>query len=147
MVEPYSLKYQMRRDGVEREYFFAHKVSGGGSGPGMRSFTADRMESVENTDIKFELQHPIELSKAGEMPENRYLFDPNKPVRQPKPRARSGIFGARAFSSSIRYKYKCGYCGKTFTKSKQSPSLGPHKAPGGSQCSGRTGYYVGSSYS
>ena len=142
LVGPYSLKYQTRRDGVEREYFFAHKVSGGSSAPGCKMFTADRMESIENTDLKFEPEYPIELSKAGEMPENRYLFDPNKPVRAPKPRTRMSNVG-----STIKYQYRCMYCGRTFTKSTQTSSLGSHKAPGGFQCSSRTGYYVGTKYS
>jgi hypothetical protein len=136
----------VRKDGVEREYFFAHKVSGGSSAPGCKMFTADRMESIENTDLKFEPEYPIELSKAGEMPENRFLFDPNKPARAPKPRSRVGVFGVRSVRSSTKYKYKCGYCGKTFTKNLQNSSLGPHKMPGGWQCSGRTGYYVETVY-
>ena len=43
LVEPYSLKYQQRRDGVEREYFFAYKLSGGVSGPGIRTFVPEHM--------------------------------------------------------------------------------------------------------
>lgn len=142
LVEPYSLKYQMRRDGVEREYFFAHKVSGGSTGPGIRTFTADRMEVIENTERKFEPRHPIELSKAGEMPENRYLFDPNKPAREPRARMRT-----RSVGPKLKYIYRCGYCGKKFTKTKQDLSLGAHKGRGGYPCGGRYGYYVGTKYS
>jgi predicted nucleotidyltransferase component of viral defense system len=142
LVEPYSLKYQMRRDGVEREYFFAHKVSGGSTGPGIRTFTADRMEAIENTDQQFEPRHQIELSKAGEMPENRYLFDPNKPARTPRSPLRVRSSGPR-----IKYIYRCSYCGRQFTKTSQDPSLGVHKGRGGYACSGRHGYYVGTRYS
>ncbi len=142
LIEPYSLKYQMRRDGVEREYFFAHKISGGSTGQGMRSFTADRMEAIENTDEEFEPRYPIELSKAGEMPENRYLFDPNKPMRAPRSR-----LGFRRRMSRLKYTYRCASCGKQVTKTTQSPTIGPHKGPGGYPCSGRRGYFVGSKYS
>ena len=141
LVEPYSLKYQMRRDRVEREYFFAHKVSGGSTGPGIRTFTADRMEAIENTDQEFEPRHPIELSKAGEMPENRYLFDPNRPLRAPRSRLR-----VRSSVPRLKYRYRCPLCGKQFTKTTQSPAIGVHKGHGGYACSGRHGYYIGSHY-
>jgi hypothetical protein len=142
LVEPYSLKYQTRRDGVEREYFFTYKVSGGATEPGIRTFTADRMEAIENTDRKFEPRHAIELSKAGEMPENRYLFDPNKPIWAP--RARLGIGRQRP---RLKYTYRCTSCGKQVTKTTQSATIGPHKSPGGYACSSRRGYFVGSRYS
>jgi predicted nucleotidyltransferase component of viral defense system len=136
LVEPYALKYQIRSDGVEREYFYTFKVSGGGSGPGIRTFTADRMELVANTHEKFDPRYPIELSKAGELPENRFLFDPNRPTRSPRPRMRST-------GSRLKYVYCCIYCGRSFTKTRQNPSLGVHKGRGGYPCGSRSGYYVG----
>src|SRR5262249_53297690 len=105
LVEPYSLKYQQRRDGVEREYFFAYKLSGGESAPGIRSFVPEHMESIENTETKFEPRRQIELSKAGEMPENRYLFDPNKPARSP--RTGYGVRARRARNLGPRYVFRC----------------------------------------
>jgi predicted nucleotidyltransferase component of viral defense system len=142
IVEPYSLKYQMRRDGVAREYFFAHKVSGGSSAPGIKMFTADRMQSVDNTEQTFEPQYQIEMSKAGEMPEKPYLFDPNKPLRAPKRTTRTRYVGPR-----LKYIYRCSYCGKQFTKTTQSSALGAHKTKGGNACGGRSGYFVESRYS
>jgi hypothetical protein len=142
IVEPYSLKYQMRRDGVAREYFFAHKQSGGSSAPGIKMFTADRMQSVETTEQTFEAQYQIEMSKAGEMSEKPYLFDPNRPLGAPGRTRRRRYVGTR-----VKFTYRCTYCGKQFTKTTQSPALGAHKTKGGNACGGRTGYFVGSRYS
>ena len=79
IVEPYSLKYLEKRDGEQQEYFFfVFNRSGGSSPPGIRSLLPRGLQHIENTDEKFTSQFPIELSKAGEMPENRYLFDPQQ---------------------------------------------------------------------
>ena len=91
IVEPYSLKYLQRKDGAEREYFYVFNKSGGDNEPGVRCFVAEKIESIENTDEKFTPQFPIELSKAGETPENPYLFDPNRPTPAPRPRRTSGL--------------------------------------------------------
>jgi hypothetical protein len=134
IVEPYSLKYQQRRDGIEREYFFAWKLSGGASAPGIRMFTADNMQAIENTNVEFKPRYQTELSKAGEMPENRYLFDPNKPDR---------TLRLRRFSNGPKYIYQCSHCGKRFTRSSRNSNLHSHKSPGGSTCYGSYGVYIG----
>ncbi len=84
VIEPYSLKYLQRKDGAQREYFYAYNRSGGSSSPGVRCFVADNFESIKNTDEKFKPRFQIELSKAGETPENPYFFDPNRPTRSPR---------------------------------------------------------------
>jgi DNA-directed RNA polymerase subunit RPC12/RpoP len=138
MVEPYSLKYLMRRDGVEREYLYVYNRMGGVHGPGIRCFVAEGIEAIENTEEKFEPRYPIELSKSGERPVNPYLFDPNRPVRDPGHGIRS--------SYGPRYIYKCSFCGKQFTKSTPRGNLQPHKNKDGYPCSGRYGYYVDTRY-
>jgi hypothetical protein len=145
MVEPYSLKYQQRRDGIEREYFFAYKVSGGESAPGIKMFVPEHMQSVENTETKFEPRNQIELSKAGEMPEDRYLFDPNKPVRAPR---RTGIARVRTPRTSFgpTYVFRCSVCGKTFRKKNYDSSLNTHKGKSGYQCYGSYGIYITTKY-
>jgi predicted nucleotidyltransferase component of viral defense system len=143
LVEPYSLKYQQRRDGVEREYFFGYKLSGGESEPGIKMFIAENMQSAENTDFKFEPRHQIELSKAGEMPEDHYLFDPNKPARAPRTK---GLVRRRSQpTTTVKYIFKCGTCGKRFTKTSYSASLGTHKNKSGFPCFGY-GIYVSTKY-
>jgi len=140
LVEPYSLKYQQRRDGMEREYFFAYKLSGGESASGIKMFTADNMASIENTDTTFTPRFQIELSKAGEMPENRYLFDPNRPLRQPRARRSSGV-------SRMKYLFRCSSCRKQFTRSTHDSTLRPHKNKSGFPCYGTYGIYLGTRYS
>jgi predicted nucleotidyltransferase component of viral defense system len=146
VVEPYSLKYLQRKDGIEREYLYVYNRIGGESPPGIRCFIAERIESIENTEESYEPRYPIELSKAGEMPENPYLFDPNRPARAPRPRRKSI---AKAFGKSSlgpKYVYQCSYCGKKFSKSTNNSNLRPHKDKNGYPCGGRYGYYVDTKY-
>ncbi len=149
IVEPYALKYMQRKDGQEREYFYVYNRSGGANEPGIRCFVPENIQSIENTEEKFEPRALIELSKAGEMPENRYLFDPNRPTPAPRQRAVRSVGGIRTprrASSGIKYVYKCNSCGKTSIKTKMDGNLRPHKTKSGYPCSGRYGYYVGTRY-
>lgn len=143
IVEPYSLKYLKVKSGEWYEYFYAYNRTGGKSEPGMRSFLPGPLESIENTDEKFELKYPIEVSKAGEIPENPYLFDPNKPIK-------ARVSSARVLRSQtarrLRYSFKCSVCGKRFTRNDHNPSLNPHKGKGGYSCYGTYGVYVGTKY-
>lgn len=150
LVEPYSLKYLQSRAGDQKEYLFVYNVSGGSSPPGMRSLVSERVESIENTEEKFEPRYPIELCKSGERPENPYLFDPNKPAKAPRASRRTLLGRAvrsRRAVSGIKYIYQCTSCGFRSTKSTQSSALGPHKRKGSSYpCAGRSGYYVATRY-
>lgn len=142
VVEPYSLKYLQRSDGVEREYLYAFNRSGGENQPGIRMFVADNIESIQNTDEKFVPRFLIELSKSGELPKKRYLFDPNKPA--PAPRFR---VSRKRIGKGLRYIYTCTYCGRRFARSSQNSSLKPHKDKRGYSCGGRYGSYSGTRYS
>lgn len=65
LVEPYSLAYKVRKDGVGREYFYVYSVQGGRTGgEGIRSYTQDKMTSIKLTDRKFEPRYAIELTKS-----------------------------------------------------------------------------------
>jgi hypothetical protein len=142
-VEPYSLKYLIRKDGNAREYFYGYNCSGG-SGQGIRCFVADKVEKIENTEKTFQPRFLIELSKAGEKPNKPFLFDPNRPVSAPK---RKSIFGVRRRKLyGPKYTYQCSYCGKKFTRSVNSSSLNAHKDKNGYPCPGRRGYYVSAQY-
>jgi len=133
LVEPYSLRYMRRRDGQEMEYFYVYDRTGRGSGPGVKSFVPKNLTAIEATEEIFEPRFPVELSKAGEYPEDRYLFDPNKPLKQPK---------SRANRNGPRYIYQCSFCGKKFSRSSMTSTLNPHKNKDGWACSGRHGFYV-----
>jgi predicted nucleotidyltransferase component of viral defense system len=143
IIEPYSLKYLQRKDGLEQEYLYVYNCKGGENQPGIRCFISGRIESIENTGEKFEPRYPIELSKAGEKPENPYLFDPNKPIHIP--RLSYGRISRRV-SFGSKYVYQCNFCGKKFTKSTSSGNLRPHKDKNGYPCAGRYGYYVDTKY-
>ena len=74
MVEPYSLKYKIRQDGIGREYFYAYDTTGGRSGTlSIKSFLSDKIDSLENTSEEFEPRFLIELSKAGEYQDRTYF--------------------------------------------------------------------------
>jgi predicted nucleotidyltransferase component of viral defense system len=134
IVEPYSLKYLQKKGGESREYFYVFNRSGGSNPPGIRSLLPKGMELIENTDEKFIPQFPIELCKAGELPEKKYLFDPNRPTPA-RPQKRTS-------RNRIRYIYQCKYCGRKFTKTKMNGSLNEHKDKFGNRCGGRYGTYV-----
>jgi len=146
LVEPYALKYQQKRDGTEREYLYVYNLSGGEHEPGMRSFIAENVQSIENTEEKFipRAGYPVELSKAGELPENPYLFDPNKPLKQPRRRLSLGLNVKRSSTFyGLKYIFKCVSCGKKFTRSSYNGTLNPHKGKSGYPCYGGYGVYVG----
>jgi predicted nucleotidyltransferase component of viral defense system len=133
LVEPYSLRYLQRRDGHETEYFYVYDRTGGKSGPGIKALVPKNLTAIEITPEKFEPRFPVELSKAGEMPDDHYLFDPNKPSKpESKSRDRSGP----------QYVYRCSYCGKEFKRDRMAGTLNPHKNKNGYPCSGRHGIYV-----
>lgn len=139
MIEPYSLKYKEKKDGAQREYFYLYNRTGGDSPPGMRSFLPSGFESIENTDEKFTPRCLIELSKAGDILKDRFLFDPNKPEKSPRPKPH------RSFSR-IKYIYKCIYCGRNFPKNKRDANLKAHKSKNRYNCNGRRGYYIDTKY-
>lgn len=143
VIEPYALKYQQRRDGTEREYLYVYNVSGGNNPPGWRQFVAENVQSIENTDDKFEPRdgYPIEISKSGELPEKPYLFDPNKPEKPVR------IYGnARSSKRSyfgIKYIYRCSVCGKKFTRTSFGGTIRGHKNKNSYPCYGTYGIYLG----
>lgn len=153
MVEVYALKYMQPRGRDPKEYLYVYNCSGGGNAPGWRQFVSENLQSIENTDDVFEPQYPIELSKAGETPENPYLFDPNKPTKAPRVRRVKSIFSSPArrrvssFSGGLKYSYQCSVCGKKFTKRSMDSTIGRHKSKGGYyDCSGTFGVYLGTKY-
>jgi predicted nucleotidyltransferase component of viral defense system len=138
IVEPYSLAFKRRKDGVAQEYFYAWDRTGGRSGgPGVRSFLQAGVQAIENTDEVFEPRFEVELRKAGE-PRSADFF--------------SGGWGhIRQFSSSTRqrtrattrrYVIQCSYCGKRFYRSQPTTRLNPHKDGYGNRCYGRVGVRV-----
>ena len=62
LVEPYRIQYYVRKsDGLGSEYFLGYDTTGGNSGPGLKTFFCDRIESARATNIPFRPRRPIEL--------------------------------------------------------------------------------------
>ncbi len=140
-VEPYSLAYKRRQDGVAQEYFYAWDRSGGSSGePGIRAFLNPKVQHLEATDISFETRFPIELAKAGEVIGSGYFQDRFGGGRTSRPSVRSVLSGGR--SSGRTYVIECPYCSKRFRRKTRSTTLRLHKDKSGYPCSGRRGYLV-----
>ncbi len=148
-VEPYSLVYKKRQDGVAQEYFYGWDQTGGiDSEPGIKMFLSPRIESIETTDIPFDPQFSIELKKAGEIPDKSYFgkpFGSSRP-RKTTPRIRSKRPFRRLASfnraSGLTYIIQCTVCDKKFRRKKMTSRLNKHKDKYGNQCYGRTGYLV-----
>jgi len=132
-VEPYSLKYKTRKNGIGREYLYVYDRSGGRKhGPGIKSFVHQKIEEIKNTDQEFEPRFEIELSKAGQFFKERFF--------QGSPQRRLGSISRRR--SSARYVIECPVCGKRFYRQKYSTKLNPHKDPYGNRCFGKHGMLV-----
>jgi len=144
LVEPYSLTYKTRKDGVSREYLYVHDLTGGrNSGPGIKAFVHPKIQSLENTDTKFEPRHEMELSKAGDIPQSPYFARPS--TRSAFDFSLRGLGRRRSSSRSLYqqiYMIHCPYCGKQFRRTKYDTKLNPHKDRYGNRCFGTIGYIV-----
>ena len=66
-MEPYSLLFKRRRDGVAQEYFYGWDRTGGhSSGPGIKAMVRGGIQSLKVTNEHFEPRFPVELRKAGD---------------------------------------------------------------------------------
>ena len=127
LVEPYSLAYKTRKDGLSQEYFYAwDRIGGRTSGPGIKTFVHSKIQSLNNTDIKFEPRFEVELSRVGEYSHKMYF------------QGRHGFRRLQAFSEA-RFVYECPVCSKHFYRKQANPRLNPHKDQYGNQCFGRVG--------
>lgn len=152
-VEPYSLAYKRRKDGVAREYFYAwDRVGGRSKKPGIRTFLNPDIENLDVLEETFEPRFEIELAKAGEAPKKGYFqksFGDTRPKRV-SPRRRTGRSRRTAFASGggyITYVIQCPFCGKRFNHKTNSTKLNKHKTPDGWDCAARTGYLVDQRFS
>ena len=75
MVEPYSLKYKVRKiDGVGQEYFYGYDRTGGlNTGESIKAFLSEKIEDIDNTTENFEPRFLVEISKAGELGDKPYF--------------------------------------------------------------------------
>lgn len=136
MVEPYSLVFKQRKDGVAQEYFYGYDTTGGhSSGPSIKSFMQGGIQRLENTEIKFAPRYTVELAKAGDVENVGYFarpFGASRPLMRPRARVSVGP----------TYRIQCPYCSKTFARKKPSTRLNEHKDDYGNRCYGRVGIRV-----
>jgi hypothetical protein len=129
-IEPYSL----RRTQAGNILLHAFDVNKSGH----RSYTVNEITGASTTNQLFVPRYAIELSPHG-------------PVHiAPAASRRSGL-STRRIRSSLRgggptYVYECSYCGKRFSRKRQTSRLNPHKDKHGNPCSGRTGSCVDTRY-
>lgn len=138
LVEPYSLVFKRRKDGVGQEYFYFHdRVGGHTTGPGTKQFVHSKISRLENTDEQFEPRYEVELAKAGEHGRNTYF---SKPFGGNRLGARRPA--RRSFSAGVSYTIQCPHCGKRFHRSSYTTTLNQHRDKYGNPCFGRVGYHV-----
>jgi len=141
LVEPYSLTFKRRQDGVGREYFYAWDRSGGSSGQvGIKSFLAEKVQSVSLTEEQFEPRYLIELSKN----DGGYFGRPYFGSLPSPPLLRSTSLPRRRKSSGygMDYTVECPYCGKRFKRTSYDTKLNEHKDKYGNRCFGRVGHML-----
>lgn len=140
IVEPYSLVYKRRQDGVGQEYFYVYDRTR----QGIRCFLHEKIQLIKNTNEEFEPQFSVELSKMGEFGDRQYFG---------KSFSRSHVTSKRRKPYSFRYGFEifyiiqCPYCLKEFKRSKFSTTLRKHKDQFGNQCYSRRGVLLRQDYS
>ncbi|MET0116023.1 MAG: nucleotidyl transferase AbiEii/AbiGii toxin family protein [Sedimenticola sp.] len=149
LVEPYDLAFKVRRDGVAREYLYAYDTVGGtSSGPGLKTFVSENVQSIETTDIEFEPRFDIETNKSGSAESVSRFEGAGRAVssnpfgaRRARPRSRRPSKPA-SIGFGIEYKVECPYCGKQFKRKKMDTKLNKHKDKYGNPCYGKIGFLV-----
>jgi predicted nucleotidyltransferase component of viral defense system len=137
LVEPSSLAFKRTKAGVAQEYWYAWDVTGGNSGPGIKTFCNYDVVDMQMTDQTFEPRFPIELSKAGAPAETGY-FSGNLGGRRSVGSTRRVVRGRSARTFVVQ----CGACGKQFSRKTMSTRLNDHKDKYGNRCFGRVGYRI-----
>jgi predicted nucleotidyltransferase component of viral defense system len=141
LVEPYSITYKRRQDGVAQEYLYAYDTTGGNSPPGLKRFLHQDIVSIENTDIQYVPRDDIALNKAGDKPDEEYFSEPKpRPFRTAKRRSVGRISRPRTRSYGPTYVIRCGLCNKTFNRKSLNTILRPHKTRDSYTCYNGVGY-------
>jgi predicted nucleotidyltransferase component of viral defense system len=134
-VEPYSLVFKRRRDGVAQEYFYVYDRTGGlTSGPGIKALLQGDIQSIDVTDEPFEPRWVVELAKAGDRTSATYFKGRGTGVRAPRSMARPS-----AGLGSTVYVIECPQCRRRFRRTRPSTRLNPHNDNYGNPCNGRSG--------
>jgi hypothetical protein len=136
IMEPYSLVFKRRKDGVAQEYFYAWDRTGGNSGPGIKTLLHYDVQALAVLEETFEPRFEVTLAKAGDSSQSGY-FAGNRGARAPRRRT---TVRRPTVRTGPTYTIQCPACSKTFTRSTNTTRLNPHKNPWGSPCAGRRGF-------
>lgn len=139
LVEPYSLSFLRRKDGVAREYFAGFDLTGGRrSGAGMKLFVPEKVQRLEVTSDTFEPRYEISLAKAGDRGAGGELA---RPFRTGSRSGSSRVVSPQTRSIAL-YVVECPYCDRRFPRVRRSVVLNKHQDGYGNACYGRRGYLV-----
>ena len=139
-IEPYSLRRTQAGDIL----LFAVRSLDNQS----RSYRLDGVRGAVVTNQSFAPRFLVELTPEAMRPVPP-ITRSRGAYRNSLPGVRRSAFAAapkRARKTGPTYVYQCMVCSKKFRHSKPNSHLDRHKAPGGWQCSGRTGYLVETKY-
>jgi hypothetical protein len=133
-VEPYSLVFKRRKDGVGQEYFYVYDRTGGHGNPGVKALLNTKIHDLEILPETFTPRYQVVLSKAGEYLGVGYFARPFGGGRR------------RITKSGWVYTIQCNYCNKTFRRHERNTTLREHKDKYGNVCYGRVGYVIDQEY-
>jgi hypothetical protein len=137
-VEPYSLAFKRRTDGVAQEYLYVWDRTGGQSPPGIKAMLHHGVGAIDLLDETFEPRDPIELSRAGDSSRAGYFGQGTWHTGENQVRTARAprVTGGQA------YVIQCNYCGKQFRRQTSSTRLNKHTGRYRNQCPGRTAWMV-----
>jgi predicted nucleotidyltransferase component of viral defense system len=137
-VEPYSLVFKRRSDGVAQEYFYGFDRTGGRTrGPGIKTFMHYKIQDLQVLDDVFQPRFEVTLAKAGDNTQTGHFIGNRGRRTTTLPRG-----ATHRVRTGPRYIVQCAACGKQFTRTRASTRMNAHKNPWGSPCPGRTGFLV-----
>lgn len=130
-VEPYTL-YQTTEGNIVLGVFDLRRSD-------RRSFRIDRIRNAHVTEESFAPRFATEVGAGGIGVEARgAVRTPLVPAGPTRKKPRVGVPPGQ-----IRHVIQCPVCQKRFYRDRYDTRLREHKTPGGWQCSGRTGVYLG----
>jgi predicted nucleotidyltransferase component of viral defense system len=141
LIEPYSLVYKRRKDGVAREYLYVYDRTGGSSrDTGIKSFVSTGFTHIENTDEAFEPRETVEIAKAGEYGDDPFF---SRRVGFPVARGRSVSRSIiRPAKPGWIYTVRCSSCNREFEHRTRTTVLRKHKDRFGNRCFGKRGIII-----
>ena len=105
-----------------------------------RSYRTERIRGARATARTFVPRYAIELTPSG--PQNAPSIA-RAPANIGSVARRTPVRAPARPHNGLTYVFQCPVCSKKFERRNYDATLRPHKSPGGWNCPGRTGFYVG----